>query len=214
MNSLNGIYLVIDPAMDWNLLFPKLKSALKGGLQIIQIWNHWQDGITDEQRTEFITEIKELAKKFNVPVLMHDDWQLAARYNLDGVHFDEAPEDLNEVRKAMGDRYIGLTVGNELEKIQWADAQRLSYISFCAIFPSSSVDTCTIVDKSVIRRTRETTKLPIFLSGGIKHNNLEQLKDLKFEGIAIISGILSAENPEKAVRIYKEKLNKIRGVKN
>lgn len=213
MKNLSGIYLVVDPTMDWNTLPGKLKAALDGGLQIIQIWNHWKDDISYAEKLEFVEAVKNLGTEYNAPVLMHDDWRMAIETNLDGVHFDEIPEDFLELQSKLHDKYIGITVGNETDKIQWADDQNLSYISFCAVFPSSSVDTCTIVDREVIRRAQETTQLPVFLSGGIQHDNLEQLKELHFDGIAIISGILSAEDPKKAVEAYKQKLEEIQGAK-
>jgi len=202
MKTLGGVYLVIDPSKDWAELLDKLHSALKGGVQILQIWNHWQEDLEKSLQLDFIKQVKSLASQFSVPVLMHDDWSLVLEAKLDGVHFDEIPNSLEDVRKVMPNKYIGLTV----EKIKWAEEQSVSYISFCALFPSSSVDTCEIVRPDMIKKAREITQIPIFLSGGINLSNIERLAQLPFNGIAVISGILASKKPEEAARQYVNKL--------
>ena len=208
MKQLKGVYLVIDPKQEWNLLLDKLHSALKGGVNVVQVWNHWQAGLEQNSILGFIKEVKALAGQFDVPVLINDDWELALNANLHGVHFDQVPDRFGLIKDALANRYIGLTVGNDLNLIAWAEKQSLSYISFCAVFPSPSVSICEIVDQENIRKAREITQLPIFLSGGIRHGNLIRLKHLSFDGIAVISGVLDAANPEEAVKQYFEKLKK------
>ncbi|MEP2771906.1 MAG: thiamine phosphate synthase [Fulvivirga sp.] len=206
MKQLAGIYLVIDPKQPWESLLQKLQMALEGGINILQVWNHWPEKVSEDQKLEFIKRVKSLTDAYEVPVIMHDDWQLAQRANMDGVHFDDPPEQLSMIDLL----YIGITVGNDLERIQWAAANEVSYISFCAIFPSPSVAACDIVDQNKIKQARKIIKCPIFLSGGLTDNNLDQLRDLPFDGIAVISGILNAESPKQAVKDYIEKLNEIK----
>ena len=212
MKRLQGVYLVIDPKQSWQLLLQKLEAALKGGIQVVQIWDHWSDGISRDLKKEFANDVKTLAHRFEVPVLMHDDWQFASEAGLDGVHFDTAPDNIDEVKAQLRDHYIGLTVGNDLQQIRWADKMGLSYISFCAVFPSPSVDSCEIVDQENIKAARQITDLPIFLSGGITKDNLSHLQMLAFEGIAVISGVLSAPDPEEAVVAYLQELKKLEKV--
>ena len=209
MKQLNGVYLVIDPSIDWDVLLEKLRLALEGGTHIVQIWNHWNADVNTIKKTELISKVKTLALQFQVPVLMHEDWQLAQETGLDGVHFDVIPENYDQVEMTLRGKYIGLTVGNDLDTIMWAERQKISYISFCAMFPSSSVTSCEIVMPETIIKAREVTSLPIFLSGGIRPENLKDLRSLSFAGVAIISGILNQKNPKSAVRQYLNELNSI-----
>ncbi|ULT43210.1 hypothetical protein KRR40_06900 [Niabella defluvii] len=39
------------------------------------------------------------------------------------------------------------------------------------------------------------TTMPLFLAGGIKPGNMETLSGLDYSGIAIVSGIMEADNP-------------------
>lgn len=209
MKRLAGIYLVIDPKQPWDNLLSKLQAALEGGVNIVQVWNHWPEEITEDQKLDFIKSVKSLTNGFDVPVLMHDDWLLAEKSNMDGVHFDNQKEQLSMINLP----YIGVTVGNDLELIKWAAANDVSYISFCAIFPSPSVESCDIVDHEKINEARKLIDCPIFLSGGLTHNNLNELGDLPFDGIAVISGIMSAEDPKEAVTGYVNQLKAIKANK-
>jgi thiamine-phosphate pyrophosphorylase len=210
MKKLSGIYLVIDPQKDWADLFSKLQAALDGGISIVQVWNHWPSNIQGELKLEFARHILSLCQPFDVPVLMHDDWQLALKANLDGVHFDHLAPDFELVLEQFEDKYLGLTVSNDLEQITWATKHALSYISFCALFPSSSVSSCEIVDPENIKKARAVSTIPIFLSGGIRPENIARLKDLSFNGIAIISGILDSPEPQKAVEAYLKCLKELK----
>lgn len=206
MKKLAGLYLVIDPSQEHESLLNKLQAALKGGVDIVQIWDHWTKDQDKEAQLAFIKRAKELVKDFQVPLLMNQDWSLALETGLDGVHFDRLPEDFQEVQPKLKDQYIGLTVTNNMEAVEMAEQNGLSYISFCSVFPSPSVQSCDIVQPDSIRKAKEISNMPIFLSGGINQENLVRLKELAFDGIAVISGILNEANPETAAKKYKEKL--------
>ena len=206
MKSLSGLYLVLDPNQNWESTYSKLQLALEAGLGVVQIWNNWSESVDQTQKQEFCKRVKEIADHFKVPVLINEEWILALETELDGVHFDHIPADRNIIKKRLEDKLIGLTVGNELELIQWANENKLSYISFCSVFPSSSVDTCQLVKHETIRQAETLTSLPIFLSGGIKPENLHLLEEFSYQGLAVISGIMNQINPKKASLDYIQKM--------
>lgn len=205
MNKLNGIYLVIDPSQNWEDLFLKTQQALEGGVKILQIWDHWKKEISREEKKTFCSEIKKLATSFHVPVILNEDWELANETNLDGLHLDQIPTNFDKIREALKGKIVGLTVSNQEDLIIWAEKNQLSYISFCSISPSNSVDTCELVKPESIKKARKLTSLPIFLSGGISLENLEKLNRFTYDGIAVISGILSANDPKIATQDYLKK---------
>jgi thiamine-phosphate pyrophosphorylase len=206
MKRLGRLYLVLNPTKDWDELLTSLHQALKGGVGIVQVWDHWAEEVTDSAKGTLLVRIKELADKFQVAVLLNEDWELALAYGLDGVHFDRIPEDWDKAKIQLRKKLIGITVGNDLETVRWANENRLAYISFCSVFPSSSVDTCEIVLPGTIKKAREMTDIPIFLSGGIRLENLPLLERYSYEGIAVISGILNEENPREAANAYLKQL--------
>lgn len=203
-----SLFLVIDPAMDKAVLLPKLKEALKAGIDLLQIWNHWPKGFSSQDKITLIDQILGLAAPFQVPVLINEEWELLNSCALQGVHFDQPPHHIETIRQKTGRDFIcGLTCGNESARIQWADAHAFSYISFCSMFPSGSVDSCEIVREESVQQARQISKLPIFLSGGLTPERIHQLNHLDFQGVAIISGIMSAPSISQSIRAYQDALN-------
>lgn len=202
-----GIYLVLDPSINKAELLEKLEEALDGGVDTVQTWNHWPDSFSKFDKIELVEEILNLTKKYSVPVLINEDWKLLKETDLDGVHFDEIPENYDRIQDEIQREFnAGITCSNDLEIIQWADEHDFDYISFCSMFPSSSVSSCEIVRSETVQKAREITYLPLFVSGGITPKNLSELDDLDFQGVAVISGILSSENPKKSAYEYKQSL--------
>jgi thiamine-phosphate pyrophosphorylase len=202
-----GIYLVIDPSTEKNKLLNQLKSALRGGVDLVQIWNHWPINATLTYKIRLINDLKKLIIPYGIPLLINEDWQLLCKTGLDGVHFDEIPQNIDQIRKEIGKPVLlGLTCSNDLQPISWAAQHNFDYISFCSVFPSASVSSCEIVKPESIQQARKLTTIPIFLSGGILLDNLNSLGSYKIQGIALISGIMDAISPEIAARKYRSEL--------
>lgn len=205
--NLNGIYLVVDPSMDHKALFDKIEEALVGGVDILQIWNRWPDGMSQYDKEQMVTYLTEMAGRYDVPVLMNEAWEILKSTPLDGVHFDEVPENINQIREEIGRDFIsGITCSNDLEIIEWAEEYDFDYVSFCAMFPSPSVGSCEIVEPETVKKAREITSMPLFLSGGITPDKIDDFADLDFDGVAVISGILKDENPREKTSRYKQAL--------
>jgi thiamine-phosphate pyrophosphorylase len=201
-----GVYLVLDPAVEPSLLLSKLEAALKGSLQVVQIWNNWQIG---SDKLLLISAISKLCIRYSVPLLINEDWTLLQQTaDLDGVHFDTIPPDLDAIRANLVRPFItGITCSGDLDTVAWAHENHLDYISFCAMFPSPSAGSCAIVMPETVRKAQQMTDMPIFVSGGMNPENTSLLKQqIPFDGVAVISGVLSAENPERKVREYHEAL--------
>lgn len=199
-----GIYLVIDPAMDQNILLGKLQQAIKGKIVAVQIWDHFKTG---ENPKELIKKITELCQLQNIPVLINNQWELLLETTLDGVHFDVVPDNFNQLKQKCGKEIItGITCGNDLSVVKWADENGLDYISFCSVFPSSTANSCELITFETIKEAHRITSLPIFLAGGIKPENIHLLNGLNYSGIAVVSGIMNTDNPDKTLEIYHRKI--------
>jgi thiamine-phosphate pyrophosphorylase len=204
-----GVYLVLDPSMNRALLLQKVKEALEGGADVLQIWNNWPVTYTCSDKHSLIQDIVAIAAGYQVPVLINEEWQLLKGTGLSGVHFDSVPSDFETLKAELNRDFVcGITCSNDLEVIRWADKHQLDYVSFCAVFPSLSAGSCEIVQPATIREARQITRIPLFLSGGITTENMDKLRELDFNGVAVISGILNAASAKESAAAYKQALNK------
>lgn len=202
-----GVYLVIDPAMDKSLILSQLAPALKAGIKAVQIWNNWLSGAN---KSSVIAAISGLCRAYGVPLLIDNDWKmLIDSPYLDGVHFDTIPKNYPEIQKIVGRSFIsGITCSGNLDVVRWAEENKLDYVSFCAMFPSPSAGSCDIVMPATVKQARGLTGMPLFVSGGITPENILTLRSsTPFDGVAVISGIMSADDPYSKVKLYQDALN-------
>ncbi|GAA4440695.1 hypothetical protein GCM10023188_38290 [Pontibacter saemangeumensis] len=206
-----GVYLVLDPEMNRATLLHKLKEALTGGVRLLQVWNNWPASFGLSAKQDLIGDILAVASAYSVPLLINEEWQLLKDTGLAGVHFDTIPADYEVIKAEIKRDFIcGITCGNDLEAVRWAEQNRVDYISFCAMFPSLSAGSCEIVSPETVKKAREITQIPFFLSGGITTENMAALQELDFAGVAVISGILNAASPQKSAAAYIYALNKLK----
>jgi len=202
-----GVYLVVDPAMDGSIMLPRLTAALKAGISAVQLWNNWLPG-ADKQACIFA--VSAICRAYRVPLIIDNDWELlVGSPYLDGVHFDALPPNYDEIKRKVARPFLaGITCSGDLSVVSWADKNELDYISFCAMFPSASAGSCTIVTPSLVKKAGKLTKMPLFVSGGITPENILLLRQrTPFNGVAVISGIMSAADPLTKVKLYQDALS-------
>jgi len=200
----SGIYLVIDPSMEEDVLLNKLQIILTKEIAAVQIWDNFKNG---QNIVALIQRIYLLCAQYQTPILINNHWEYLKETELDGVHFDAIPTNLEEIRKQINRDFIfGLTCGNDLVNVRWAAKHDIDYISFCSMFPSSSVGNCEIIAYEIVKEASLIFDKPLFLAGGIYPENIKQLDELKYDGIAVISGIMNSEHPDQAIDEYHKNL--------
>jgi thiamine-phosphate pyrophosphorylase len=199
-----GVYLVVNPDDNEEMLFSKLKRIVEAEIAAVQIWDNFTTNI---DRVSFIDKVCLICHPKGIPVLINNKWQLLNFSMADGVHFDECPGDIDVIRKIANREWImGITINNDLSLVQWANDHRVDYISFCSIFASTTSNSCEMVKFENITKARAITQIPIFLAGGILPENIHQLNNLDYDGVAVVSGIMSADDPFQKVNKYLHQL--------
>src|SRR5690606_9425889 len=153
---------------------------------------------------EVVAVLCDLAHQYDVPVLIHENWQWLMTLPLDGVHFDNMPENFSEIKQQIKRPFVaGVTCGNDLDVVRQAIHQKIDYLSFCSMFPSDTATSCYLVHPDVVRQCRALTTMPIFVAGGITCDNLPLLLPLGIDGVAVVSGIMKADNVREAAKQFK-----------
>lgn len=187
-------------------LLDVVEKALRGGVDVLQLW---ATGQKESKPLELAKKLLDLANGYNAPLIINNDIQLAKEVEAHGVHMDRYNVVPADVRKALGEQsVIGYTVGNDLERVKWAETVGADYVSFCAVFPTTSVTQCEVIPLNTVRLAKSLTHLPVFASGGINLSNAHLVLETGADGIAVISSILKAQNPEKAAKSFKVIMNK------
>lgn len=202
-----GIYIVVDPSMETDLLYRRVHAALQYPIAALQLWDNFM-GKSELQRKEMVHKLCGICHPRDVPVLINNRWEDMLDTPLDGVHFDQIPGQMDQIRERVVKPFItGITCTNDLKTVDWAVANRLTYLSFCSMFPSETATSCELVLPDSVIQSRVRFDGPIYLAGGIRPENLDQLQELPYDGVAVVSGIMNSDRPEQCIQNYMKHLN-------
>jgi len=208
LTRLQGLCLVVDPSVPHRRLLDIVEKSLKGGVDVLQLWKPRKNS---RKIRELARELLNLANDYGVPLIINNDIQLAKDVEAHGVHLDGYDVTPSDARKALNEQSIvGYTVGNDLKWIKWAETVGADYVSFCSVFPSTSAIQCEIISLGAIRSAKSVTHIPVFASGGITLSNVHLVLETGVDGIAVISAILKASDPEQAAKSFKAIIHKYR----
>ena len=200
-----GLYFITDSNLTKKTVIEDVKSAIKGGVKIIQ---YREKNASTKQMLWEANEIKKLCRKNNVIFLVNDRIDIALAADADGVHLGNDDMPYQSARKLLGkNKIIGLTTHNAGES---AEAENIGadYIGLSPIFSTNTkIDAGNACGTDLISEAKKKVKIPIIAIGGISESNIDSVLNAGAKNIAIISAILTKDDVEHAVKRFINKIN-------
>ena len=134
-------------------------------------------------------KVKKICKKFNVKFLINDDPILAKKLNADGCHLGQKDMSINEARKILKNKIIGITCHNSIKLAKIAIDNSADYIAFGAFNDSKTKKTRYKAKINILLSIKKMTNIPIVAVGGINFGNYKKLLLNKANFLAISSYI-------------------------
>ena len=174
-----------------------VELALKGGTTMLQLR---EKNLDDESFYKEALEIKELCKKYNVPFIINDNVELAKKIDADGVHVGQSDMAAQDVRAIIGpDKILGVST-HTVEEAILAEKMGADYLGVGAVFPTGSKEDCWVLTHELCKEICNAVKIPVVAIGGVKKENIKELKGLGFAGMSVISAIFAADNITEACK--------------
>lgn len=156
-----------------------------------------------------LSEIIQLMTDKGVPlskIIINDRLDVAYIWQAAGVHlgYQSLPADL--VKQHFPSMQIGCSVHSLLEMSLPASAAA-DYLIFGHVFPTSSKPGLEPKGLEALKKLTSKSTLPILAIGGIQPDNAKEVMENGAAGIAVMSGIMEAEDPVKAVNQYRNALS-------
>ena len=148
-------------------------------------------------------KIRKICKKFNVKFLINDDVYLAKKLNADGCHLGQKDMDIDDARKIIGNKIIGVTCHNSIKLARNAINNKASYLAFGAFNSSKTKRVKYKASINLLNKARKITKTPIVAIGGINADNYKKLLLNKANFLAI-SGYIWKNNKLKPIEAIKK----------
>ena len=182
-------------------LYTVVEDALKGGITLFQFREKGEGALEGREKVELAIKLQELCKKYNVPFIVNDDIELALEIDADGVHVGQDDLGVDEIRKLMPDKIIGLSIGNE-EELKQSKVEYVDYVGVGPVYVTQSKDDAggAIGYEGLELMRRFLPQMPLVAIGGIQTQHIKDIMKTNVDGVSIISAISYSDNIEKTVR--------------
>lgn len=212
-----ALYLVTDSTPD--LLGSKdlaqvVEAAITGGVTIVQYRDkHSDTGVLIETARKLL----DITRRHNVPFLINDRVDVCMAIGADGVHIGQDDMHITLARKLLGqDAIIGVSACS-VEEAQDAIKNGADYLGIGTMFA-----TATKTDTKAIIGTRGAQEILKVCQTGTKHktgcvaigsmntSNVQRVihqsasLDNHIDGVAVVSAIIAAKNPQSSARELRE----------
>ena len=146
-------------------------------------------------------KIRKICKKFKVKFIINDDVLVAKRLNADGCHLGQKDMNINEARKILKKKIIGITCHNSTELAKNAASKGANYIALGAFYKTNTKKRTHKADLKTLEKIKKLVKLPVVAIGGINEKNYKKLLLNKADFLAISSYIWNNKklNPKDAI---------------
>ena len=204
MNVNLTLYVLVDPARAKGRPPADVAAAAaRGGATLIQLRN--KSGVT-RTLVEQATAIKRSLAGSGVPILVNDRVDVALAAGADGVHLGRDDLDPIVARRLLGPRaIIGATVRADADVAALAPGA-IDYVCIGGVFATTSKDN---PDPPIgvhglahlARLVRERMPgMPVGAIAGIDEGNAGEVMRAGADGVAVVSAVTAASDPEAAAR--------------
>lgn len=171
-------------------------AALAGGADAIQLR---AKALPDEEVVAVGRRLAAACRARGALFFVNDDAAAALASGADGVHLGPGDSAPDEARRLLGPRgRIGVSVYTTAD-LEAAEAAGAAYVAVGAVYPTATKKIAP-VGLAGVRRLRAATRLPIVAIGGIDAGNAAAAIEAGADGVAVISAVSAAADPEAATR--------------
>jgi hydroxymethylpyrimidine kinase / phosphomethylpyrimidine kinase / thiamine-phosphate diphosphorylase len=193
------VYLVTDAAMcRGRSLEDVVAAAIRGGVTCVQLRDK---AAPTRDLLALALALQPMLRAAGIPFVMNDRLDVALTCAADGLHLGQSDLPVTDARRLVPHpMFIGLSV-DSFEDLETVAGLDVDYLGISPVFASTTkLDTKAPWGLEGLRRARAHTTLPLVAIGGINADNASQVFAAGADGVAVVSAICAADDPEKATR--------------
>jgi len=198
MNNLDlSLYLVTDRGLSKGRSQEYIvEEAVKGGATVVQLR---EKDISSREFYKLGKSLMSLLKPMGIPLIINDRLDIALAVDADGLHIGQSDLPYDVARKLLGkEKIIGLSV-ETIEQAREANMLDVNYIGLSPVFSTNTkLDINKPLELSGVKEITSFTKHKTVAIGGINSTNAKSVIASGADGIAVVSAIVSHENPMQA----------------
>jgi len=194
--KIKGLHVLTDRELAYPISLLKImKLAISSGVSILQLRDK---NASFKEMVSLGKELQNLTKN-SIPLIVNDNIDVALALNAAGIHVGQNDTPAKKVRKIVGKKMIlGVSVSSVSQAIK-AQRDEADYVGAGPLFPTSSKpDAGQVLGLIGLKEIKMSIDIPVIAIGGITLDNVSEVAEIA-DGIAVISAVLKADNPEKTV---------------
>ena len=192
------LYLVTDRKLTHGRdLLWVLERALDGGVRAVQLR---EKDLSGKQLFGLAERVSHLCHRYQVRLFVNDRVDVALAVDAAGVHLGETSMPVPFARSLLGaQRVIGVLPTPSKAR---AKQKGKAPISSCSgrFFTPSKAEYGAPQGLNALRKIVTRISLAVYAIGGIKLENLPETQKVGSRGVAVISAIMSADEPDQAAK--------------
>ncbi len=193
------LYLVTDRRIAGaRLIEDVVCAAARGGVTAVQLR---EKECGTREFVELGRRLKTLLVPFGVPLIINDRVDVALAVGADGVHIGQSDMKFRDARALLGPQAaIGLSV-ETMEQVKEAESLDAAYLGVSPVFATpTKTDTAPAWGLAGLGRLRAASRHVLVGIGGITVANAAEVIQAGADGVAVVSAICGARDPESAAR--------------
>ncbi len=192
------LYVILDRlAARGRDLLTILDGTLAGGCRLVQLREkEWPSG----RLLPVAERLRDRCRQAGATFIVNDRVDLALAVDADGVHLgqDDLPPAPARALLRRG-MILGLST-HSVEQARAARAAGADYVAVGSMFPTGTKPDFQLVGPELVGKLRGEIGVPLIGIGGITHDNVARVIRAGADGVAVISAVCAAPEPEAATR--------------
>jgi thiazole tautomerase (transcriptional regulator TenI) len=151
-----------------------------------------------------LVQIMEQLQRCNVPlskIIVNDRVDVAYAMGASGVQLAYHSLPVERVKQRFPSLLIGKSV-HSVEEARLAEEQGADYLLYGHVYSSQSKAGQLPRGLLSLQEVVKAVSIPVIAIGGIRPEHVQQLKQTGVDGIAVMSGVFSADHPKEAAKRY------------
>jgi thiamine-phosphate pyrophosphorylase len=188
------LYLVTDRSQTGGRdLLWVLEQALEGGVKAVQLR---EKDLSGRELFALAEKVKRLCEHYQAGLFINDRIDVALGVDADGVQLGSASMPVEAGRTLLGAKKLIGASTHFLQEAQRAQQLGADFVLFGPVyFTPSKAAYGKPQGLAPLREVVEKISLPVYAIGGIKVENIAEVKETGIRGVALISAIMSASEP-------------------
>lgn len=194
--------LVTDRKLGGDSLEEKVAAAVSGGVDMVQLR---EKDLPGGELLELALKLRSITQG-KALLVVNDRLDVALAAEADGLHLPQDSLAVHHARRVVPSHLLVGKSVHDITNASLAAIEGADYLVLGTIFPTSSHPGAPTAGLNLISKVTRRVDAPVLAIGGVSSRNVASVVVAGAKGIAVITAILGAPDPERAARELKQSL--------